>query len=67
MELENKSPTRKFVEVPEEELKQAVIEMCEKLGISTSAFGYNLVGTIIEIQRDVREVETKQKKALQQK
>ena len=65
--MENKAPTRRFVEVPEEELKQAVIGMCERLGISTSAFGYNLVGTIVEMQRDVKEREAEQKNALQQK
>lgn len=64
MEDKNHTPTRRFTALPEEELKQAVIEMCEKLGISTSAFGYNLVGSIVQIQRDVRQLEAEQKKAM---
>lgn len=55
-ENEIMSPYRKFIDVPAEELKIAVLEMCIKLGISNSGVGdYNLSALIIDYQSQIRE------------
>lgn len=64
MQNPTQSPTRRFIDVPEEELKQAITDMCSRLGISTSSFGYNLIASIVLIQRDVKQLEKQQKRAL---
>lgn len=52
----NESPRRRFIEVSEQELFKAVIEMCKKLGISNSGLGdYNLAALVIECQRETKE------------
>lgn len=49
------SPYRKFIDVPAEELKNAVLEMCLHLGISNSGAGdYNLAALLINYQSQIR-------------
>lgn len=39
---EPQSPTKRFKDISADQLRKAVIEMVEKLGISGSAYGYSL-------------------------
>ena len=53
----SESPRRKFVDVSEDELMKAVIEMCVKLGISNSVAGlYSISGVIFAEHAKARQM-----------
>lgn len=60
----NESARRLFVDVPINELGDAVTEMCIKLGISNSGTGdYNLSALVINYQSEIKEKLLRSKKA----
>jgi len=63
----NESPRRRFIDVPVNELTDAVIEMCAQLRISNSGAGdYNLIALLIEYQSDIKNKLLEMNKAFDQ-
>lgn len=63
MTNKSNSPERKFINVSKDELMQAVIEMCLKLGISNSVVGIYSISEAVFKEHDQAIQRTKEKKA----